>query len=97
MRGRSAAGGASRRSLRSPVEAVRPYICGSLRSQNLHPAKNSKNHGLGGQTASKVIFDLRIELLDLKNHKTDTHIVTNKRPWPPRSEVMTSEVEAVIS
>ena len=48
-------------------------------------------------TASEVIFDLRIELLNLKNHKIDTHIVTNKRPWPPRSEVMTSEVEAVIS
>ena len=54
------------------------------------------NHGLGGQTASEVIFDLRIELLDLKNHKIDTHIVTSKRPWPPRPEVMTSEVEAVI-
>ena len=40
---------------------------------------------LGGQTASEVIFDLRIELLDLNNHKIDTHIATIKRPWPPRS------------
>ena len=37
-------------------------------------------NGLGGQTASEVIFDLRIELADLKNH-----IATNKRPWPLRS------------
>ena len=40
---------------------------------------------LGGQTASEVIFDLRIELLDLNNHKIDTHIATSKRPWPRRS------------
>ena len=37
-------------------------------------------HDFGGQTASEVIFDLRIELLDLENHKIDTHIATNKRP-----------------
>ena len=40
---------------------------------------------LGGQTALEVIFDLRIELLDLNNHKIDTHIATSKRPWPRRS------------
>ena len=90
MRGRSAAGGTSRRSLQRSKR-------GSLCSQHPHPAKNSKNHGLGGQTASEVIFDLRIELLDLKNHKIDTHIVTKRRPRPPRPEAMTSEVKAIIS
>ena len=44
-----------------------------------------RGHGLGGQTASEVIFDLRNELLGLRNHKIDTHIATIKRPWPPRS------------
>ena len=50
------------------------------------PAKTAiPYNGLGGQTASEVIFDLRIELLDLNNHKIDTHIATSKRPWPRRS------------
>ena len=35
-----------------------------------------EKHGLGGQTASEVVFDSRIELFDLNNPKIDTHIAS---------------------
>ena len=39
-------------------------------------------HGLRGQTASEVVFDLRFELLDLKNLWIHTHIaIIGHSPW----------------
>ena len=39
-------------------------------------------HGLRGQTASEVVFDLRFELLDLKNLWIHTHIAKiGHSPW----------------